>query len=161
MSLNHTRSIASQIEGAAEHVNQSWKASPKPPPDRLSRNQRGKQKSVSVPSLISRTMPSRPINHQAQASAWSPERHSPDAQEHGASQANSQPEANDWSPGSEAQTTDPFASLSNRGKGHHVCPWGSSCTKGGVGSDGELVVFERNSKFRLVAFATSPALQLQ
>ncbi len=38
--------------------------------------------------------------------------------------------------------------LSVRGKGQHVCPHGLACTKGGVGSDGLPIVFERNSAFR-------------
>lgn len=35
-----------------------------------------------------------------------------------------------------------------RGSGHHTCPQGLSCTKGGVNAEGALVVFERNSAFR-------------
>ncbi|KAL2844880.1 hypothetical protein BJX68DRAFT_242524 [Aspergillus pseudodeflectus] len=38
--------------------------------------------------------------------------------------------------------------LKSRGKDNHVCPWGNRCTKGGVGPDGNVVVFERNSAFR-------------
>jgi hypothetical protein len=34
-----------------------------------------------------------------------------------------------------------------RGKGHHMCPLGQSCRKGGW-KDGEAVVFERNSAFK-------------
>lgn len=39
-------------------------------------------------------------------------------------------------------------SLTVRGTGKHTCPYGMSCTKGGL-RDGELLVFERNSAFRL------------
>ena len=38
--------------------------------------------------------------------------------------------------------------LTSRGSGHHTCPQGLSCTKGGVNAEGALVVFERNSAFR-------------
>lgn len=43
-----------------------------------------------------------------------------------------------------------MASLSSRGKGSYVCPYGPSCRKGGVKPNGEIVVFERNSAFKLV-----------
>ena len=46
-----------------------------------------------------------------------------------------------------------LASLSQRGIGQHVCPYGLSCTKGGVDGDGSLVVFPRNSAFRYVRVA--------
>ena len=36
----------------------------------------------------------------------------------------------------------------SRGSGHHTCPQGLSCTKGGVNAEGVLLVFERNSAFR-------------
>ena len=36
----------------------------------------------------------------------------------------------------------------SRGSGHHTCPQGFSCTKGGVNAEGALIVFERNSAFR-------------
>jgi hypothetical protein len=36
----------------------------------------------------------------------------------------------------------------SRGSGHHTCPQGLSCTKGGVDPHGTVVVFERNSAFR-------------
>ena len=39
----------------------------------------------------------------------------------------------------------------NRGKGQHQCPYGEACTKGGLGPDGQLVTFERNSSFRLAS----------
>lgn len=38
--------------------------------------------------------------------------------------------------------------LKARGKGSYVCPHGISCDKGGVWSNGELRIFERNSAFR-------------
>ena len=38
--------------------------------------------------------------------------------------------------------------LTSRGSGHHTCPQGLSCTKGGVDAEGALFVFERNSAFR-------------
>ena len=38
--------------------------------------------------------------------------------------------------------------LTSRGSGHHTCPQGLSCTKGGINAEGALVVFERNSAFR-------------
>lgn len=40
------------------------------------------------------------------------------------------------------------SSLNSRGKGAYQCPHGLSCTKGGVGPDGKLVVFKRNCDFR-------------
>ena len=43
----------------------------------------------------------------------------------------------------------PIEELKPRGKGQYLCPEGLSCTKGGVQADGTLVVFERNSAFRL------------
>ena len=39
--------------------------------------------------------------------------------------------------------------LSQRGTGQHLCPFGRSCTKGGV-ENGGVKVFERNSAFRFV-----------
>jgi hypothetical protein len=39
-------------------------------------------------------------------------------------------------------------SLGQRGTGRHVCPYGRSCTKGGVETDGSMKVFGRNSAFR-------------
>jgi hypothetical protein len=39
--------------------------------------------------------------------------------------------------------------LLTRGKGQHRCPHGSECTKGGFRND-EIIIFERNSAFRLV-----------
>src|SRR5450755_4210257 len=38
--------------------------------------------------------------------------------------------------------------LRSRGKGHYTCPRGHDCKKGGVQSNGELTIFERNSTFR-------------
>lgn len=38
--------------------------------------------------------------------------------------------------------------LKSRGKGRYTCPHGLECTKGGVQTNGELTVFERNSAFR-------------
>jgi hypothetical protein len=38
-------------------------------------------------------------------------------------------------------------SLSQRGTGRHMCPYGAACSKGGF-KDGQYVVFERNSAFR-------------
>jgi hypothetical protein len=38
-------------------------------------------------------------------------------------------------------------SVSQRGTGNHVCPYGINCTKGGV-KDEKVLVFERNSAFR-------------
>lgn len=43
----------------------------------------------------------------------------------------------------------PTEELKPRGKGQYLCPEGLACTKGGVQADGTLVVFERNSAFRL------------
>ena len=43
----------------------------------------------------------------------------------------------------------PIEELKPRGKGQYLCPEGLSCTKGGVQADGTLLVFERNSAFRL------------
>ena len=40
------------------------------------------------------------------------------------------------------------SSLKSRGKGAYQCPHGMDCTKGGVGRNGELVVFRRNCDFR-------------
>jgi hypothetical protein len=45
-------------------------------------------------------------------------------------------------------TTDILESLSSRGKGIYFCPYGVACTKGGVQSNGERTLFERNSAFR-------------
>ena len=36
-----------------------------------------------------------------------------------------------------------------------MCTQGTACTKGGVSSDGQLVIFERNSTFKLVIFLTT------
>lgn len=38
--------------------------------------------------------------------------------------------------------------LQARGKGKHVCSYGTNCDRGGVNEDGTVVVFERNSAFR-------------
>ena len=43
----------------------------------------------------------------------------------------------------------PIEELKPRGKGQYLCPEGLSCTKGGVQADGTLLVFERNSAYRL------------
>jgi len=40
-----------------------------------------------------------------------------------------------------------MGSLSGRGKGSHICPYGENCTKGGW-RDGQGVIFERNSAFK-------------
>jgi len=48
-------------------------------------------------------------------------------------------------------------SLKGRGKGSHTCPLGKSCRKGGVQSNGELVVFARNSEFRYCRFQQLPS----
>lgn len=45
-----------------------------------------------------------------------------------------------------------LAKLSSRGKGAHICPFGASCTKGGVAPGGYLVKFERNSAFKYDCF---------
>lgn len=45
--------------------------------------------------------------------------------------------------------------LGTRGKGQWVCTEGNACTKGGVSSDGQLVVFERNSTFKSVTLLTA------
>jgi hypothetical protein len=39
--------------------------------------------------------------------------------------------------------------LSQRGTGQHICPFGRACTKGGI-ENGGVKVFERNSAFRFV-----------
>lgn len=49
----------------------------------------------------------------------------------------------------QATTYDASNPLLARGKGQHRCPHGSECTKGGF-RNGEIVIFERNSAFRLV-----------
>ena len=41
-------------------------------------------------------------------------------------------------------------SLSQRGTGEYVCPYGVECPKGGSSPNGRLVVFTRNSAFRSV-----------
>lgn len=45
----------------------------------------------------------------------------------------------------------PSDPLAVRGKGNYTCPYGRECKKGGVGVNGELVVFERNSAFKYVS----------
>jgi hypothetical protein len=44
---------------------------------------------------------------------------------------------------------DLLRTLSQRGTGQHICPYGRACTKGGI-ENGALRVFERNSAFRFV-----------
>jgi hypothetical protein len=40
-----------------------------------------------------------------------------------------------------------LSNLNQRGTGQHLCPYGTTCTKGGL-ENGRLKVFERNSAFR-------------
>ena len=52
----------------------------------------------------------------------------------------------------EAADMPPIEQLRVRGKGHYTCPRGKACNKGGINSDGTLVVFERNSAYRCEFF---------
>ncbi|KAI0109227.1 hypothetical protein GGR51DRAFT_558586 [Nemania sp. FL0031] len=49
---------------------------------------------------------------------------------------------------SNAVVEDLLEEMSSRGKGSYFCPYGASCLKGGVSTDGSLTVFERNSAFK-------------
>lgn len=49
---------------------------------------------------------------------------------------------------SQGAINETIASLASRGKGEYTCPLGIECRKGGVVSNGDLVVFKRNSAFR-------------
>jgi hypothetical protein len=155
LSLNHTRSIASKLQATAEHADQSWRASAKPPPASRFQSQRRQQGPRPVPYPISGPM------YQAEASVYSPDQPLVEGQGYEPSYVDDQVELDARSPGSDrsaqSNTNDPFASLSSRGKGHHVCPKGASCSKGGVGPEGELIVFERNSAFRSVFSLSSRA----
>ncbi|KAL8791322.1 MAG: hypothetical protein Q9195_005941 [Heterodermia aff. obscurata] len=56
-------------------------------------------------------------------------------------------------PGSMASGEELWKMLGTRGKGQWLCTQGIACTKGGVSPDGQIVVFERNSTFKLSAHA--------
>ena len=58
----------------------------------------------------------------------------------------------------QATTYDASNPLLARGKGQHRCPHGSKCTKGGF-RNGENIIFERNSAFRLVDIMSPPKHQ--
>lgn len=53
------------------------------------------------------------------------------------------------------QTTEPYSAsieeVKTRGTGNYKCSHGRSCQKGGVGSDGAIRIFTRNSDFKCVA----------
>ncbi|KAE9378262.1 hypothetical protein N431DRAFT_435425 [Stipitochalara longipes BDJ] len=148
------KSIASRLQGAASHVDEAWRESPSPPQVPLSQRHRGKGKEIFVPHQSTSTASE--LIYQMDGNAWPTRDFEEDvtSANGAAGSSNADGPTDDRSPGSEgsaqSNTNDPLASLSSRGKGHHICPQGGSCTKGGVGRDGELVVFERNSAFKSV-----------
>ena len=149
------RSLATCLDNTAKDLFKSWAGAPKPPigQQRMDSN----SGSLLFPSLPTMAPAFRPTGAE---SHWQLQRTSPMAE-----RSVSLPdrgvavrEDSSGSPSSDGsrQTTAYDASnpLLARGKGQHRCPHGSECTKGGF-RNGEVIIFERNSAFRLVDI-TSP-----
>ena len=144
------RSLATCLDNAAEDVSQSWAGAPKPPIEQ--RRNDSNSGSLLFPNLPIMAPAFRPTVSEPR---WLLEGTSPIGE-----QSVSLPgrgvalrEGSSGSPGSDgsgqATTYDASNPLLARGKGQHRCPHGSECTKGGF-RNGEIIIFERNSAFRLV-----------
>jgi hypothetical protein len=149
------RSLAECLDNTAKNVSMLWAGAPKLPIGQ----QRKDSHSDSLLFPNSPTM-APAFSPTGSESRWQLERTSPIDE-----QSVSLPdrgvalrEDSSGSPSSDgtrqATTYDASNPLLVRGKGQHRCPHGSQCTKGGF-RNGEVIVFERNSAFRLVDI-TSP-----
>src|ERR1700722_1464439 len=149
------RSLAECLDNTAKDFFKSWAGAPKLPIGL-------QRKDSNADSLLFPNLPimAREFHPTGSKTRWQLERTSPIGE-----QSVSLPdrgvafrEDSSGSPGSDgsrqATTYDASNPLLVRGKGQHRCPHGSECTKGGF-RNGEVVVFERNSAFRLVDI-TSP-----
>ncbi|KAH0559376.1 hypothetical protein GP486_004110 [Trichoglossum hirsutum] len=143
--------IASQLQVTAEGISGSWRDGPELPAGAQRRNMGSGAESLPIASSIAlnpdyqASGPARPLQETMPnvQSSISP------STEHVADQEDRETTAFEGS--IQETVTDLLTSLSARGRGSFVCPYDRSCVKGGVGRYGEIVTFERNSAFRLVA----------
>jgi hypothetical protein len=149
------RYLATCLDKAVKDVSTSWAGAPEPPIGQWRKD--SNSGSLLSPNLPSMAPASHPIGSEScqQLERASPidERSAPLPSRGVALRDGSS--ASPSSDGSgQATTYDASNPLLARGKGQHRCPHGGECTKGGF-RNGEIVIFERNSAFRLVDI-TSP-----
>ena len=141
------RSLATCLENTAKGISKSWAGAPKLPIGQQRKD--SNSGSLLFPNLPTMAPAFRPAGSESplgEGSVSLPDR------------GVVLREDSSGSPGSDrsrqATTYDASNPLLARGKGQHRCPHGSKCTKGGF-RNGEVIIFERNSAFRLVDI-TSP-----
>jgi hypothetical protein len=144
------RSLVTHLNKALEDVSKSWAGAPEPPIGQWRKDSKsGSLLSPNLPIMAPAFYPTgselrRPLEQTSpidERSATLPGR------------GVALKDCSSVSPSSDgsgqATTYDASNPLLARGKGQHRCPHGSECTKGGF-RNGETVIFERNSAFRLV-----------
>jgi hypothetical protein len=155
------RDIALEFQTAATIINARWLNSPKPPEMSI-RHQKRPANRASVP------LP-RAVSHAASSPGAEYALHptmpcQPGTRDIAPLMPQSDTTETDTSPMSDdaihESVQDILDTLKSRGKDNHVCPWGNRCTKGGVGPDGNVVVFERNSAFRYATLLLSQNTRL-
>ncbi|KAG5296979.1 hypothetical protein I7I48_05958 [Histoplasma ohiense] len=141
------KDLASQLEEMASEIRSRWEQSRKPP--ELPTHH---QKRPSRYGHISGAMGDinvvynpmdEPTNHSRDAS-----QSETGAVPHGTHNPGGRAQSPTVDDGINDTIQDLLKSLVSRGKGNHICPFGYRCRKGGVDSNGEMVIFERNSVFR-------------
>jgi hypothetical protein len=149
------RSLATCLDSTAEDLSKSWAGAPKPP---IGQQRTDSNSSLLLFSNLPTMAPAfRPTGSE---SRWQLERTSPIGERsvslpnRGVALREDSSGSPDSDGSSQATTYDASNPLLTRGKGQHRCPKGSECTKGGF-RNGEIIIFERNSAFRLVDI-TSP-----
>jgi hypothetical protein len=143
------RSVNSRLQTTAVELNAAWRASGTPPFQR--RRDRPQSDSSADTAVTDSASTTRPIKVY---STWHIQQ-SPVETRHSRAASGGQSTSPSYvSPPSGDQQSSHDAvdsllkSLTVRGTGQHICPYGMSCTKGGL-RDGKPVIFERNSAFRL------------
>ncbi|EXJ92218.1 hypothetical protein A1O3_00768 [Capronia epimyces CBS 606.96] len=142
------RQLAASIRLAAEEAETHWQQSQKPP--EITRELGRRLRSSNSPVNTNHSAQMGDIGHASAGYAGGP------SQPRYAGLASGTATALDTvdSPNSDDSVYDTIQdclrelSSTPRGKGEHVCPLGTRCSKGGVSADGTLIRFERNSAFK-------------
>jgi len=139
------KSLASQLQVAAQDLDIGWQHSPKPPQASTRLQKRPSRYSQRVEARADMDSALAPFGMGASSSRDV-------AYDRDYLLEGHEPAENLETPGSDDSIHDKIqellSSLSSRGKGRHVCPFHSACRKGGVHRDGTVVIFKRNSAFR-------------
>ena len=136
-----SRTIAANLQDTASTVQSTWEASPQPMFERL-------PKIIPAPETASAARNAKVTSDPRMVMQATLNQEDTMFTNHNQVARSDSSSVSDVSYGAPVQSGE--TTLSVRGKGHHVCPHGASCTKGGLAADGRLVIFERNSAFRYV-----------